>query len=158
MAKPAADDRSVCHNRKARFRYEIIETLECGLELQGAEVKSLRERLASIEEAYARIDGDELWLVGAHIAPYPHAPAEKQDPIRKRKLLAHRREIQKLRPKLDQKGLTLVPMRIYFNDRGMAKVSVGLARGKTMGDKRESLRAREHSREMQRALRGKGRG
>ena len=151
MKKDVHEDGAVCNNRKARFRYEILETLECGLELRGAEVKSLRDRAASIEEAYARIDGDELWLVGAHIAPYAHAPATTADPYRKRKLLAHRGEIRKLRPRLELKGLTLVPLRIYFNERGLAKVSIGIARGKTMGDNRETLKKREHQREMERA-------
>lgn len=157
MAKLSLADRTVCRNRRAKFRFEVIETIECGMELRGSEVKSLREGSASIEEAYARIDGDELWLIGAHITPYPHAPAGAHDPDRKRRLLAHRREIRKLRPQLDQKGLTLTPLRIYFNNRGIAKVSIGLAKGKTVGDKRESLKAREHKREMERAMRGKGR-
>lgn len=154
MSKPVQDN-TVCQNRKARFRYEIIETLECGIELRGSEVKSLRERSASIEEAYARIDDGQLWLIGAHIPPYAHAPAQNHDPDRKRRLLAHKSEIRKLRPKVEQKGLTLIPLRLYINDRGIAKVAVGVARGKTVGDKRESMKAREHKREIDRAVRGK---
>ena len=157
MSKSQAQDSIVCRNRKAGFRYEILEKLECGIALQGSEVKSLRERQASIEEAYARIDGGEVWLIGAHIAPYPHARTNPHDPYRRRKLLAQRQEIRRLAPQLDLKGFTLVPLAIYFNSLGMAKVSLGLARGKNVGDKRESLKEREHAREMDRAMRrGKG--
>lgn len=146
-------DQTVCTNRKASFRYETLEKLECGIALQGSEVKSLREKNASIEEAYVRIDGGELWLVGAHINPYAFANTQNHDPVRKRKLLVHKAELRKLKPKVEQKGLTLIPLRIFFNDRGLAKVTVALARGKTMGDKRESIKAREAKREISRALR-----
>jgi len=152
MSKPAADD-TVCTNRKAGFRFEILEKLECGLALVGSEVKSLRDHNASIEEAYVRVDGDELWLVGSHIAPYAFANTQNHDPLRKRKLLVHRHEIRKLRPKVEQKGLTLIPLRIFFNSRGLAKVTIALARGKTIGDKRQTMKAREHKREIDRAMR-----
>lgn len=155
MSRPAQEDKNVCQNRKARFRFEILETLECGIELLGSEVKSLRERAASIEEAYARIDRDELWLIGANIPAYAHAPAQQHDPDRKRRLLAHKSEIRKLKPKVDLRGLTLIPLRLYFNDRGIAKVAIGVAKGKTLGDKRESMKAREHKREIDRAVRGR---
>jgi SsrA-binding protein len=155
MSKAKADDRVVCRNRKAQFRYEILETLECGIALRGSEVKSLREKAASIEEAYARIDDGELWLVGSHIAPYVHAPTDLQDPYRKRKLLVHRAEMRKLLPKIEQKGLTLVPLQIHFSERGVAKVLIGIARGKSMFDKREAMKAREHKREMDRAVRSR---
>jgi SsrA-binding protein len=157
MTKAQADDRVVCRNRKARFKFEIMETLECGIALRGSEVKSLREKAASIEEAYARMDGGELWLVGSHIAPYVHAPTESQDPYRKRKLLLHRAELRKLLPKTEQKGLTIVPLQIHFSERGVAKVLIGLARGKTLSDKRETMKAREHKREMDRATRSRKR-
>ena len=120
--------------------------------LLGTEVKSLRDKNASIEEAYARIEDDELWLIGAHIAAYSFAHAQNHDPLRRRKLLIHSSEIRKLRPQVEQKGLTLVPLHIYFNERGIAKVTVALCRGKTLGDKRRTLQTREHKREMDRAL------
>lgn len=151
MAKKAPADPAICTNRKARFRYEILEKLECGVVLQGSEVKSLRDRQASIEEAYCRVEKGELWLIGAHIAPYSHARTQVHEPNRQRKLLVHRAELRKLLPKVEQKGLTLVPLKLYFNDRGIAKITIGLARGKTHSDKRQSLKERDHKREMDRA-------
>lgn len=153
-AKPSTDT-TVCRNRKAGFQYEILEKFECGLVLAGSEVKSLRARTASIDEAYARIDRDELWLIGAHIPPYAHASNYNHDPKGRRKLLVHLREIRKLLPKVEQKGLTLVPLSIYFNERGKAKVSLALCKGKTVSDKRETLKKREANREMEREMRRK---
>ena len=153
MSKKRRTDDTVCRNRKASHRFEILEKIECGLVLRGAEVKSLRNHDTSIEEAYARIDGNELWLIGCHIAPYAFANAQNLDPIRRRKLLLHARELAKLRQRLDQKGFTLVPLAIYFNDRGIAKVSLGVARGKQFADKRRDLKLRDHQREMDRAMR-----
>ncbi len=157
MKKSPNDENVICRNRKARFRFQLLEKVECGIALFGTEVKSLREHAASIEEAYARIERGELWLIGAHIAPYGFASTQNHDPYRKRKLLVHARELRRLKPKVEQKGLTLVPLRIYFNDRGIAKVGIGLARGKSVSDKRQTLKAREHKREMDRAVRRKGR-
>jgi SsrA-binding protein len=152
MAKRPVQDQSVCRNRKADFRFEIIEKIECGIVLRGSEIKSLRERAASIEEAFARIENNEAWLIGCHIAPYSHANTANHEPLRRRKLLLHRQEIRKLLPKVEQKGLTLVPLRVYFNERGIAKVTLGLARGKTASDKRQSLKEREDRREIERSL------
>jgi len=152
MSKLKPTDDTVCRNRKAAFRFEILEQIGCGVMLLGTEVKSLRDKNASIEEAYARIEDDELWLIGAHIAAYSFAHAQNHDPLRRRKLLIHSSEIRKLRPQVEQKGLTLVPLHIYFNERGIAKVTVALCRGKTLGDKRRTLQTREHKREMDRAL------
>lgn len=152
MSKQTLADDTVCRNRKAAFRFEILEQFECGIMLRGTEVKSLRDKNASIEEAYARVEDDELWLIGSHIAAYSFAHAQNHEPLRRRKLLIHAREIRKLRPQVEQKGLTLVPLRIYFNERGIAKVAVALCRGKTLGDKRRTLQTREHKREMDRAL------
>jgi SsrA-binding protein len=146
-------DQTVCTNRKAGFRFETLEKFECGIVLLGSEVKSLRDKNASIEEAYVRLDGGELWLIGSHIHPYAFANTQNHDPVRKRKLLVHKTELRKIKPKVEQKGLTLIPLRIFFNSRGLAKVTIALARGKTIGDKRQSLKAREHKREMSRALR-----
>ena len=153
MSKPPQTDETICRNRKAAFRFEILEQFECGIMLRGTEVKSLRDKNASIEEAYARIEDDELWLIGVHIAAYTFAHSQNHEPLRRRKLLIHTREIRKLRPQIEQKGLTLVPLRIYFNERGIAKVAVALARGKTLGVKRRTLQTREHKREMDRAMR-----
>jgi len=152
MSKPPAND-TICTNRKAGFRFEILEKLECGVVLVGSEVKSLRDHNASIEEAYVRIDGDELWLISSHIAPYTFANTQNHEPLRKRKLLVRKHEIRKLRPRVEQKGLTLIPMRIFFNPRGLAKVTIALARGKTIGDKRQTMKARDDKREMDRAMR-----
>ena len=157
MSKQPPSDDTVCRNRKVAFRFEILEQFECGIRLRGTEVKSLRDKNASIEEAYARIEDDELWLIGVHIAAYSFAHSQNHDPLRRRKLLIHAREIRKLRPQVEQKGLTLVPLRIYFNERGIAKVAIALCRGKTLGDKRRTLQTREHKREMDRALHRKHR-
>jgi SsrA-binding protein len=155
MSKKHPADDSVCRNRKASFRYEILETIECGIVLMGTEVKSLRNRDASLDEAFARIDGDELWLIDFHIAPYAFAPTAFHISKRRRKLLVHARELARLRPKVEQKGQTLVPLRIYFNARGIAKVSLALGKGKRLADKRQSLKAREQNREIQRAMQRK---
>ncbi len=143
-------------NKRARFEYELLETAEAGIVLTGPEVKSLRAGKATLEESYAVIRGDELFLRGCNITPYDHAGNQSPEPVRDRKLLLHRREINKWRQKVTQRGLTLVPLSIYFNDRGLAKVSVALAKGKTHADKRESIKAREHKREMDRATRRRG--
>jgi len=152
MKKAIDKDNTICRNRKAGHRFEFLESVECGLLLRGSEVKSLRLRAASLDEAYARLERDEVWLVGCHIAPYSHAHDMGHEPLRRRKLLLHRHEIRKLRPKLEQKGLTLVPTRLYFNERGIAKLTLSLARGKTGSDKRQSLKAREDRREMERSI------
>ena len=129
MAKKQKTDDSVCRNRKASFKFEILETLECGIVLHGAEVKSLREGKVSLEEAFARVENGELWLLGFHVAQYAFDTTSRYEPLRRRKLLAHSREVAKLQTKVDQKGLTLVPLRVYFNDRGIAKVQLAVARG-----------------------------
>lgn len=140
-------------NKKALHHYVILEKLECGLCLQGTEVKSVREGQASLDEAFARMRGSDLWLLGAHIAPYVHGNVANHDPLRPRKLLLHRHEITKLSAKVAQQGLTLVPLELYFNDRGLAKVTLALVKGKTHGDKRQSMRTRDDRREMDRAMR-----
>lgn len=140
-------------NKKAHFKFEILEKLECGLVLRGTEVKSLRAGQASLDESYARLRDGEMWLIGCHIAPYEYGNVMNHEPRRARKLLLHGREIRKLMPKLTQAGLTVVPLRIYFNERGLAKCTLGLARGKTHGDKRQDMQKREQKREMDRATR-----
>lgn len=155
MAKKPQKTEFVARNRKAGFRFEILEHLECGIILEGSEVKSLRAKAASLEEAYARIEDGALWLIGCHVAPYLQAHSQNHDPTRKRKLLLHSSQLRKLVPKVEQKGFTLVPLSVYFNERGIAKVDVALARGKNLRDKRETLKRRETTREIEREMRRK---
>ena len=140
-------------NRKAFFDYEIIEKVEAGMALLGSEVKSLRQSGADLKGAFARVDGDECWLVGCNIAPYKQAGVRNHEPLRKRKLLLHRRQIKKIDGKLQQKGLTLVPLRIYFSDNGHAKIELALATGKRQYDKREKIKSREQKRDMDKSMR-----
>jgi SsrA-binding protein len=142
----------VASNRYASHRYELLERLECGVALQGSEVKSLREGGAQLKDGYASIDGGELWLHSVHIPPYMPASRENHDPERPRKLLVHHRELERLATRTKERGWTLVPTRIYFSG-PRAKVEIALARGKTLYDKRETLRKRETQREIQRGLR-----
>lgn len=141
----------VAQNKKARFEYEIVETVEAGISLLGTEVKSLRGKQCDLEGAYARIQDGECWLVGCKIAPYLQAGAGNHDPVRKRKLLLHRRQIQKIRTKLEQRGFTLVPLKVYFNARGYAKVELGLAKGKRQYDKRQKMQERQQKRDLDRS-------
>ncbi|MDX1468002.1 MAG: SsrA-binding protein SmpB [Acidimicrobiia bacterium] len=142
----------VATNRRARRNYTMIDTYEAGLVLLGSEVKSLREGRIELKDSYADVRGGEMFLVGAHISPYEFAREGGHDPERDRKLLLHRREIDKLAGAVAEKGLTVVPLQVYFKD-GKAKVELALAKGKTGVDKRRTLRDREHAREMERATR-----
>ena len=142
----------VASNRQASYRYELTDRLECGIVLFGTEVKSLREGGVQIKDGYATIEEGELWLHNVHIPPYGPAAGENHDPERVRKLLAHRREIERLESRIRERGLTLVPTRIYFKG-SRAKVEIALARGKDRFDKRQSIKERESARDMQRALR-----
>ncbi|MBC7359129.1 MAG: SsrA-binding protein SmpB [Desulfacinum sp.] len=139
----------VCQNKKARHDFEIVETVEAGMVLQGTEVKSLREGRANLKDSYAKIKGEEIWLYDLHISPYPHASYNNHEPERTRKLLLHKREIRRLMGKTQEKGLTLVPLKIYFR-KGKAKVELALARGKKAYDKRERIKKKEEAREMDR--------
>lgn len=142
----------MAQNRRARHEYDILETYECGISLMGAEVKSLRGGQISLQDAYARIDGGEAWLVGAHVAPYEYASGYGRfDPDRPRKLLLHRDQIDELAGVVAQKSLTLVPLSIYFKD-GRAKVEIALARGRRLYDKRRVLAERDASREAARVI------
>ena len=141
----------VATNRQASFRYHLLERLEAGIVLQGSEVKSLREGAVQLKDAYAEVRGGEVWLRNMHIAPYKPAAGENHDPDRPRKLLLHRREIERLVGKTAERGLTLVPMRVYFSG-PRAKVELALARGKEMHDKRRAIKERETRREIERAL------
>jgi len=142
----------VARNRRARHEYDLLETLEAGLVLTGTEVKSLRNGKASLEEAYAGVDRGEVWLYGVDIPEYVQANRMNHEPKRPRKLLLHRREIAKLIGKAAEKGLTLVPLRLYFK-RGLAKVEIAIARGRKLHDKREALKSRDAKRDIDRALR-----
>ncbi len=141
-------------NRRARHEYELLERVEAGLVLQGTEVKALREGRATIERAFGDVRGDEVWLVGANIAAYDKGNFANHDPERDRKLLLHRREIDRMRGRVQEQGLTLVPTRLYFKD-GRAKVELALARGKHVRDKRRDLASREADRQIERALKSR---
>jgi SsrA-binding protein len=148
--KAAAGD--VATNRQAGFRYDLLDRLEVGIALTGTEVKSVREGRVQLKDGYATVRDGELWLHNVHIAPYAPASRANHEPERPRKLLAHRREIERLIGKTQERGLTLVPTRMYFSG-SRAKVEITLARGRDVHDKREAIREREQRREMQRALR-----
>ena len=141
----------IATNRQARFRYAFLETWEAGVVLTGTEVKSLREGKAQIKDGYATVRDGEVWLHNVHIPPYAPAARENHEPERSRKLLMHRREIERLIGKTREKGLTLVPTRLYFRD-GRVKAEIALAKGKDVGDKRRTIKERELKREMERAV------
>lgn len=142
-------------NRKARFNYHILETIEAGLVLTGAEIKSVRGGGASIAESYVAPRHDGLYLLQAHFKPYSHAKDIEFDPVRPRKLLLHKKEMDKLRGRVEQKGLTIVPLQLHLK-RGFAKLLIALAKGKSAPDKRDTIRTRESEREMARAIKKKG--
>lgn len=142
----------IADNRQARFRYEILETYEAGIELKGTEVKSIRQGKANLQDGYALIRNGEAWLLNVHISPYQKATDFfNHDPRRTRRLLLHKKEIRKLIGKVEQEGLTLVPLKMYFK-RGFVKVTIALGKGKKLHDKRESLKERQDKRDMARAM------
>jgi len=145
-------EKAVATNRKAYHDYFIEEKFEAGIMLQGTEVKSLRDGRVNLQDSYASVKGDEIFLHHCHISPYSHGNIMNHEPLRTRKLLLHRKEINKLLGKTQQQGLTLIPLRIYFSNRGHAKVELGLAKGKKQHDRRESIKTREASREVERAM------
>ncbi len=145
-------DQLVITNRRARHDYLVLDSWECGIMLAGPEVKSLRDGRGNLQEAYARVEDGEVWLYGMHISPYAYSRVEL-DPVRKRKLLLHRKEILELQRGTQEKGHTLVPLRVYFKD-GRAKVELALARGKRAYDKRQALAERDAKRETERAMKG----
>jgi SsrA-binding protein len=152
--KPASGEKLVCQNRKASFDYFIEERLEAGIALTGAEAKSLRHGHGSLSEAYAQVKGGEAWILQFHVPPYDHGNIQNGDPVRPRKLLLHRREIDRLAKHVARRGFALVPLKVYFR-RGRVKIEIGLARGKKAYDKRETLKQRDHAREMDRERRGR---
>lgn len=149
-----SDDKQgpVAANKKAYRNFELIERFEAGLSLLGTEVKSLRCGGGDLNGSYARIEDDQCWLVGAGIAPYEQASFRQHEPTRKRKLLLHKAEIHRIRTKLEQRGFTLVPLRIYFNHRGLAKAELALARGKRQYDKRQTIAERDQKRDIDRSM------
>ena len=151
MSPQPDDEKTVASNRRARHDYEILERFEAGIVLTGSEVKSLRQGRASVGEAYARVERGELWLENMHIPPYEQGEKRGYDPLRARKLLLHRREIERLIGKQKEQGLALVPLRVYFSH-GIAKVELGLGRGKREYEKRQATLKRQHDREMERAM------
>jgi SsrA-binding protein len=146
-------EKLICQNKKAWHNYFIEDRYEAGISLLGTEVKSLREGKANLGDSYGKIKNGEIFLVDAHISPYTHGNRFNADPLRTRKLLLHRREIRRLIGKVQEKGFTLVPLRLYFSD-GKAKVELGLAKGKKLFDKRESLRRKAMERDMERGRKG----
>jgi SsrA-binding protein len=159
MAKTRSGKRKVgagdvASNRHASYRYELLERLECGIELRGTEVKALRESGAQLKEGYVALRDGELWLHSVHIPPYAPASRENHEPERDRRLLAHRSEIERLEAKVKERGFTVVPTRMYFRD-GRAKVEIALARGKDLYDKREAIREREMKRDLERVTRAR---
>ena len=142
----------VSTNRKAKFEYFLIETFEAGIALQGSEIKSIRAGQISLKEAYVQTDGEEAWLMNAHVAPYEQANRFNHDPLRQRRLLLHKREIRQLWDSVRQKGMTIIPTRVYLKD-GRAKVEIALARGKKTYDKRETIAKRDRERDSAREMR-----
>jgi SsrA-binding protein len=160
MAKSPKGERSrvAAENRKARYNYFIEDSLEAGIVLEGSEVKSLREGKGNITESYATVEGAELWLINSYIPPYSQAMSEafSHDERRRRKLLVHKRQLARLWQAIGREGMTLVPLKLYFNDKGIAKLELGIAKGKKLGDKRETEKKRDWAREKSRLLREKG--
>jgi SsrA-binding protein len=151
-----ANEKTVATNREAYFNYYIIETYECGVALTGTEVKSIREGRCNLKDSYGLIRAGEAWLLNAHISPYTHGHRDNHDPTRTRKLLLHKSEIEKLAGKAQEKGLTLVPTKMYFKN-GRIKIELGVAKGKKLYDKRETERKREADREARAAVKERSR-
>ncbi|WP_026379142.1 SsrA-binding protein SmpB [Afifella pfennigii] len=156
MAKAETNRKLVADNRRARFDYEIGETFEAGLQLVGTEVKSLRQNKANIAESYVSPEGGEIWLINANIPEYLQANQFNHEPRRKRRLLLHQREIDKLAQGVEREGMTIVPLKLYFNARGIAKLEIALAKGKKAHDKRETEKKRDWQREKSRLLKELG--
>ena len=154
--KQDPNNRTVAENRKARFSYEVLDTVEAGLVLTGTEVKSLRQGKANIQEAYASHEDGEIWLINSYLPEYLQGNRFNHEPRRRRKLLLKKKEMARLAQGVEREGMTMVPLKIYFNERGRAKLLLGLARGKKLHDKRETERKRSWDRERSRLLRSRG--
>ena len=155
-SKPDTNGKTVAENRKARFAYEVVDTYEAGLALTGTEVKSLREGHANIQESYASVEGGEVWLINSYLPEYLQGNRFNHEPRRRRKLLVKRKELVRMAQAVDREGMTMVPLKIYFNEKGRAKLLLGVAKGKKLHDKRESEKQRDWSREKARLLKAHG--
>lgn len=151
------EDKTVAQNRKARHEYFIVESFETGIVLSGTEIKSVREGHVNLKDGFAKIENGELWLHNVHISPYEKGSYYNKDPLRPRKLLVHKQEIRKLLAKTREKGFTLIPLKLYLKEGRRAKLELGIAKGKQLHDKRDTAAARDAAREMERAVRRKGR-
>lgn len=156
MAKPPAPKKFAAENRKARFNFEILDTLEAGIVLTGTEIKALRTGKASIADAYASHENQGIWLINAYIPEYLQANRFNHEPRRPRRLLLHAKQIDKMAQQTEREGMTIIPLDIHYNDKGRAKVTLGVARGKKLHDKRETEKARDWNREKGRLLRDRG--
>lgn len=156
VKKADPNNRTVAENRKARFSYEVLDTVEAGLVLTGTEVKSLRQGQANIQESYASLEGGEIWLINSYLPEYLQANRFNHEPRRRRKLLLSKREMAKLGQAVERQGMTMVPLKIYFNERGRAKLLLALARGKNVADKRQTEKDRDWAREKGRLLKERG--
>ena len=152
MAKKQTGQKALAVNRKARHLYTIVESLESGIELTGTEVKSMKASRFSFSDSYAAIEGGELWLISLHVTPYNFGNLSDQDPLRKRKLLVHKKEITRLKRQTEEKGLTLIPLRFYLK-RGLIKLQLGICRGKRLYDRREAIKKRDQKRDEEREFR-----
>jgi SsrA-binding protein len=151
-------DKVIATNRKAHRDYAILESIECGIELKGSEVKSARAGKVNLNDSFARVEGNEVILYNTHISPYEEASYLNVEPVRPRRLLLHKKQIKKLTGQLTQRGLTLVPLKAYFSDRGFVKVELALCKGKKLYDKREAIKRRELDLEMRRIMKNKRAG
>ncbi|SIT58776.1 SsrA-binding protein [Mesorhizobium prunaredense] len=156
VRKADPNNKTVAENRKARFSYEVLDTIEAGLMLTGTEVKSLRQGQANIQDSYASVEGGEIWLINSYLPEYLQANRFNHEPRRRRKLLLNKREMAKLSQSVDREGMTLVPLKIYFNEKGRAKLLLAVGRGKKLHDKRETEKQRDWSREKGRLLKERG--
>jgi len=156
VRKADPNNKTVAENRKARFSYEVLDTIEAGLVLTGTEVKSLRQGQANIQDSYASVEGGEIWLINSYLPEYLQANRFNHEPRRRRKLLLNKREMAKLSQSIEREGMTLVPLKIYFNDQGRAKLLLAVGRGKKLHDKRESEKQRDWSREKGRLMKERG--
>jgi SsrA-binding protein len=155
MAEKKNEHKTIATNRKARHEFEILDTIEAGIALLGSEVKSLREGKVNIQDSHARIEHGEVILYHAHIPEYTQANANNHDEYRPKKLLLHRNQIRKLQRQVEEKGMALIPLALFFNEKNLVKVTLGIARGKRLFDKRETLAKRDAERSLQREFRGK---
>jgi SsrA-binding protein len=154
--KSDPNNKTAAENRKARFAYEVLDTVEAGLVLTGTEVKSLRQGHANIQESYASLEGGEIWLINSYLPEYLQGNRFNHEPRRRRKLLLNKREMARLGQSVEREGMTMVPLKIYFNDRGRAKLLLAIARGKKLHDKRETEKQRDWAREKGRLLKERG--